>query len=100
MGKPASSGTVPTTGHGCFPPTTITGTAGSVTINGKPALVMGDSMTPHCKVCGKSRPCHGSTLVGGSGSVTIEGKPAGRIGDSIGCGCAVAGGSTNVFVGG
>ncbi|CAH0447970.1 PAAR motif of membran proteins [Vibrio phage vB_VpaM_sm033] len=100
MGKPAAMGTQPTTGHGCYPPTTVTGTASTVKINGQSAMTQGDPMAAHCKVCGKSRPCHASSVSAGSGSVTIEGKPAARIGDSIGCGCAVAGASSNVFIGG
>ncbi|QNI20955.1 PAAR repeat-containing protein [Vibrio phage vB_pir03] len=99
MGKPASSGTQPCTGHGCFPPSTVTGTSPDVTINGQPAMLAGDPMAPHTCVR-KPYPTHGSTIVGGSGTVLINGKPSVRIGDPVGCGSAVAGGSSDVFIGG
>jgi uncharacterized Zn-binding protein involved in type VI secretion len=94
-----SSGTVPTTGHGCFPPTSVSGTASTVLVNGKPAVVVGDGPNVHTCVR-KPYPTHGSSVSAGSGTVIIEGKPAGRISDPIGCGSVIAGGSSNVFSGG
>lgn len=98
MGKPASRGSESATGHGCFPPTTVTGTSSDVMINGMPAMTQGDPMTPHTCVT-KPYPTHGSTVSGGSSSVFINGKPAARTGDPIGCGSAVGSGSGNVFIG-
>lgn len=98
MGKPAAMGTQPAAGHGCFPPTTVSGTSADVLINGQPAMMVGDPMAPHTCVK-KPYPTHASVITGGSGSIIINGKPAARIGDPIGCGSAVAGGSDSVFMG-
>lgn len=99
MGKPAARGTEQASGHGCFPPTTVSGTSGNVKINGMPAMTTGDPMAPHTCV-NKPYPTHGSSVAEGSGTVFINGKPAARIGDAIGCGSHVGSGSSNVFIGG
>lgn len=99
MGLPASSGPTGTTGHGCWPPSIVNGTAMSVLINGMPAVKAGDAMIPHTCV-NYPYPTHGSSLSKGSGTVKVEGADLGRIGDPVGCGGALAKGSPNVFAGG
>ncbi len=83
-------------GHGCFPPSNAIAGSPDVSINGKPALRVGDALAAHgCKDC----PPHGRAVAAGSASVSINGKPAARIGDSIDCGGAMAAGSGNVNIG-
>ncbi len=82
--------------HGCFPPSNAIEGSPDVSINGQPALRVGDALAAHgCKDC----PPHGRAVAAGSASVSINGKPAARIGDSIDCGGAMAAGSGNVFIG-
>ncbi len=84
-------------GHGCFPPTTITSGSDNVFINGKPAARVGDSLGAHgCSDC----PPHGRAIAQGSSKVFINGRPAARTGDAIDCGGVVISGSGNVFIGG
>lgn len=87
------------TGHGCFPPTTlVSGCSSNVFINGKPAAVVGAEFVAH--TCGtQTHPSSARRIVSGSGKVFINGKPAARIGDPIACGDAVGQGSGNVFTG-
>jgi uncharacterized Zn-binding protein involved in type VI secretion len=87
------------TGHACFPPTTIvSGCASTVFVNGKPAAIIGAQLTPHS--CGKTTHAGGQRkVVSGSGTVFFNGKPAARIGDSIADGDAIGQGSGNVFAG-
>lgn len=89
------------TGHGCFPPTTIFNTSTSRTyINGKLAAARTAKLKRHC--CGLV--CHVPTgtrfVSGGSSNVFIEGKKAVRISDAIACGDRMGQGSKNVFIGG
>lgn len=98
MPLPAGRGPESTCGHGCYPPTIVTGNSGTVFINGLPALKVSSPMTVHTCVV-PVHPSHGSTLAAGSGTVSIEGSPAGRIGDPTGCGDACASASSNVFIG-
>ena len=44
---PVSVDTDPTTVHGCFPPTVMIATTGTVFVNNKPVLRHGDSNQPH-----------------------------------------------------
>ena len=86
------------TGHECFPPTSITGgVCSTVFVNGTPAATVGSTLSPH--KCGKTTHI-GLTVVSGSGTVFFESKKAARIGDGINCGDALGTGSGNVFVGG
>lgn len=84
------------TGHGCYPPRSSTGGAGTVFIN---------SIAAHCKGHGWSKhacpkiPPHGSILANGAKYVYAEGRKMGRIGDPVACGSAVRSGSGNVFIG-
>lgn len=98
-GNGAARGPAITTGHGCWPPSVVPGTASTVFINNLPAVKQGDAMIPHTCVVPK-HPTHGSSVSKGSSSVNVEGKQAVRIGDPIGCGSVIAQGSSNVFIGG
>lgn len=91
MGKPAGRLGDIGSGHRKCGPTPITSGSGDVTVNGKPAARVGDSLAPHCK--------HGRSIAAGSGSVSINGKPAARVGDAISCGGSVSTGSGNVTIG-
>ncbi|MGH1441592.1 MAG: PAAR domain-containing protein [Cellvibrionaceae bacterium] len=91
MGKPAGRLGDIGSGHGKCSPTPITSGSGDVTINGKPAARVGDSLKRHCK--------HGRSIAAGSSSVTINGRPAARVGDAIACGGKVAAGSGDVTIG-
>ncbi len=85
-----------TSGHGCFPPTAITGSASKTFINNIAASVLGVSVATHR--CGKT--VHsGRTVTSGSGKVIIENQPATRIGDSVNCGDTIGQGSNNVIFG-
>lgn len=85
-----------TTGHGCFPPTAITGSCNKTFINGIKASVLNAGVATHR--CGKS--VHAGRVVSsGSGKVFIEGLPATRIGDSVNCGDTIGQGSNNVQFG-
>jgi len=87
-------------GHGCFPPTTVASGSGDVSINGKPAARLGDSVVLHACPCPKMpHGIHGRGISAGSSNVSINGKAAARVGDAIGCGGSVAAGSPNVFIG-
>lgn len=81
---------------GAGPHASVAG-SGTVSINGIPAVRVGDAYEPHA--CPASSP-HSSALAAGSGTVFIDGIPAGRIGDAISCGSSVAVGSSDVFIGG
>lgn len=91
MGKPAGRLGDIGSGHKKCSPTPITSGSGDVTINGKPAARVGDSLKRHCK--------HGRSIAAGSSSVLINGKPAARIGDAISCGGKISTGSSNVTIG-
>jgi uncharacterized Zn-binding protein involved in type VI secretion len=85
-----------TSGHGCFPPTAITGSASKTHINNILASILNVSVATHR--CGKS--VHVSRKVSsGSSKVIIEGKEATRIGDSVNCGDTIGQGSSNVIFG-
>lgn len=86
-----------TAGHGCFPPTAITGSCSKTFINGILASVQGVSVATH--KCGRT--VHSSrTVSSGSGTVFIEGIAATRVGDSVNCGDTIGQGSSNVQFGG
>jgi uncharacterized Zn-binding protein involved in type VI secretion len=85
------------TGHGCFPPTTVNGGVASKTsIEGLMAAVVGSSHPPHS--CGTTVHA-GRTISSGSAKTTIEGIPAARIGDSISCGDVMGQGASKTFIG-
>lgn len=83
-------------GHGCFPPTSITAGSPNVSIEGSPAARLGDSLAPHdCGNCAS----HGRAIAVGSGSVSINGKPAARVSDAIDCGGVIVSGAGTVSIG-
>jgi uncharacterized Zn-binding protein involved in type VI secretion len=85
------------TGHGSFPPTTITAGSGDVITNGKSSARKGDPLEAHGSP--SPSPSHGRSISAGSGSVMINGIPAARINDPINCGGTLAAGSGDVIVG-
>ncbi len=91
------------TGHDCFPPTSMQGTPVSKTfINGrKPGVRNGQSFhqTHSCGDTVHPAP-EARSHSGGSSNTFIEGFAASRIGDNISCGDAVGQGSPNTFIGG
>ncbi len=80
----------------CAPPDVSAAGAGTVMVNGMPAVRVGDPYVPHA--CPLSPP-HGRSAAAGSGTVIIEGMPVQRIGDAIDCGATVAVGSDSVIAG-
>jgi len=96
MGKPAGRLGDIGSEHNGFPPTPIISGSPDVTINGKPAARVGDSLAPHSK---PKNGTHGRSIAAGSSSVTINGRPAGRVGDAISCGGVISNGSANVTIG-
>ncbi|MEY2875793.1 MAG: hypothetical protein RLZZ373_3164 [Pseudomonadota bacterium] len=86
----------PCSGHGGFPPRSGSGTAGTVLVNGIPAMVQGDPYGVHIF----KKKFHAGSVAGGSATVFAEGRPLARIGDSVSCGSVIAQGSPNVFAGG
>lgn len=88
------------TGHGCFPPTSMVVTPVTKTFfNDILAGVVdgGCQFATHC--CGP--PCHDQSTrfpSSGASKTYIEGMPSARIGDAINCGDAIAEGSYNSFV--
>lgn len=82
-------------GHGCFPPSSVTSASPDVEIDGIPAARMGDSLAAHgCAKC----PPHGRSISSGSPTVFINGQPAARVGDSIDCGGSMIAGSGTVIL--
>lgn len=93
-----------TTGHGCWPPTTINGRSSNLKINGKQAAVLFNSIRTHC--CPLPRvpcKCHSGFLVGVCKVIHQRVRPLQKVGDTITC-CPstdrVGQGSPNVFIGG
>lgn len=83
------------TGHGCFPPTSVSATSTKTTINGKKVALNGDIYGGHS--CGRStHPPHPGTS--GASKTTIDGRKPLRIGDSLSCGDTCGQGSSNTFV--
>lgn len=94
---PAIAGAdVPTTGHGTYPPTIVTGGSGKVFVEGKPALSMDNAIhVTHCNTV-KPYDCHSGVIAAASPKVFVEGSPAVRIGDVLTCGDTVAGGAGKI----
>lgn len=88
------------TGHGCFPPTSLVITPVQKTfINGIKAGVVSSACQYVQHVCKKAvHPQATRTPSSGATKTFIEGNPAARIGDNIGCGDACAQGSPNTFI--
>lgn len=84
-----------TTGHSSAPPTRINSTQDIVYVEGKPALVEGDSIIPHAY---HDDPPHNGVVIATNEVVHIGGKRVVQIGDSITCGDTVSEGSSIVVV--
>ncbi len=68
-------------------------TSKTVLVNGLPAALMGDILTPHIK-----GPKHAvSKIVTGSPTVFVEGRPLARVGSITSCKHRMITGSFNVF---
>lgn len=77
----------------------VSGTVGSVTIEGLPVAVVGSRLTPD-SLCSVS-PGHCSpVIIQGSGSVTAGGIPIAFVGSSNSCGHVMISGAGTVIVGG
>lgn len=78
-----------------------TGGISSVTVEGKPIMVPGQSVTPHPCCGGKGCGAHCSAKTkGGTTSVTVEGKPIITTKDTDTCGHKRAASSSTVTIGG
>jgi len=86
------------TGHGSFPPRSMSGGSPDVFVNSRACRRQGDAFVPHGSP--SPSPPHGASEAGGSGTVFVNGKPINRIGDPVSCGGSNASGSGNVFAGG
>lgn len=95
MGMPITAIGEKTTGHGCFPPTTIVQGSPNVIVENSPAGRLTDKASPHCCFG-----CHGLNIACGSSTVFINNLNAGRIGDCMSCGDTVATGKMSIIVGG
>lgn len=88
------------TGHGCFPPTTmITTPVAKTYFNGKLAGVVDSACKWSAHTCGTVT--HNSDQrypSSGASKTYIEGKLAARIADPISCGDAIGQGSSNSFI--
>jgi len=85
-------------GH-CWPPMSPIPGAGSVLIEGYPAMKVGDSYNAHPGPCGTVGP-HAGVAVGGSPDVFVEGVPVHRDADEISCGDVADIGAMTVFANG
>lgn len=71
--------------------------ASTVFINGKPAGLVGDKLTPHAPYDKKSHPPHrAATVTSGSDTVIVEGKVLAKVGSSNSCGHSMKEGSPDV----
>lgn len=87
-------------GHDCFPETPAISGSPDISINGQPALRVGDEFEIHpCTCPGSPHGVHKRKVAEGSSTVSFNGKPAARIGDKSGCGGEIISGSNNVFIG-
>ena len=82
--------------HGAWHPSPAVDGSPDVSINGRPALRMGDALAPHVK---PKSPPHGRAMAEGFSSILINGKPACAVGHSISCGGKLSTGSPNVWFG-
>ncbi|ODN41166.1 PAAR domain-containing protein [Piscirickettsia litoralis] len=82
-------------GHGCFPPQVATSACSKVFIEGKLAVRIGDSWSPH--TCGSNT--HDAVSSVGSMKVMIEGKGVVRANDPLSCGSMAQSGATKVYIG-
>lgn len=99
MGMPQATISENTTGHGCWPPTTICEGASTVISENLPASRVGDACIPH--TCTQEPyPTHAPAIASGSSTVIIENMPSARIGDSLSCGDVIASGKSTVIIGG
>ncbi|AHE72820.1 hypothetical protein M942_09335 [Enterobacter ludwigii] len=86
--------------HDCFPETPAISGSPDISINGRPALRVGDECEIHACTCpGSPHGVHKRQVAKGSSTVSFNGKPAARIGDESGCGGVIISGSNNVFIG-
>ena len=98
MSMPQATITDVTTGHSCWPPTSICEGSPTVISESLPASRIGDACIPH-RCTRDPHPVHTPAIASGSSSVIIEGMPAARIGDSLSCGDIIASGKSTIIVG-
>lgn len=88
------------TGHICYPPTSLTQASVNVFVNSLAAGRLGDKFAPHACPCTNCPPPHTIRPISqGPLNVYFNFRPPGRIGDFIACGDKIAQGSFNVFAG-
>ncbi|KHN52377.1 type VI secretion system PAAR protein [Pectobacterium fontis] len=87
MGNAVKLGDIDT-GHGSYPPTSVSVGSSTVKVDGLPLARQGDPLIPHG---------HDRSISGGSSTVFVDGKPAARSGDGVSCGgVLIGGGSVNI----
>ncbi|WJZ28049.1 PAAR motif of membrane proteins [Serratia phage 92A1] len=86
-----------TAGHDAYPPTQVNSTQAKTFVQGIPALVEGDPITPHTKMT-KPYDTHGGEAIASTSKVFIGGKKAIMMADPISCGDTVAQSSSKVFI--
>lgn len=98
MSMPSATLASKTTGHACWPSTTICQACSTVIVQGLPAACVSHAAIPHTCIT-LPFPTHGLVVASASGSVIIENLPAARVGDSMSCGDLIASGVTTVITG-
>jgi uncharacterized Zn-binding protein involved in type VI secretion len=88
------------TGHGCFPPTTMTSSPVQKTfINGSKPGVVDSTCKFSAHSCGTTtHPDGARTPTAGTSKTKIEGYSVARIADPLGCGDIIGEGSPNTFM--
>lgn len=82
-----------TTGHGKFPPTQSAGGDSTLTIDGHPVLLVGQTFLPHTD----GKVTHTPVLVEGSDLLTINGVQIGLVGSALDCGDSIASSASNLL---
>ena len=98
MSNPTATITSVTTGHSCWPSTTICQGSETVIAEGLPVSTLGHAAIPH-QCIDVPFPVHGLSVAEGSETVIIEGLFAARIGDGMTCGDTIAAGVPSVITG-
>lgn len=84
-------------GHGSYPPTTITSASSNTKVNSLGVARVGDTLAPHSSP--SPSPQHKRTICGCSSKTTVNSLGVARIGDAICCGGLLVTGSGNTVIG-
>ena len=82
-------------GHGSFPPTTVTSASNNTYANSIQIARQTDSLAPHGSP--SPSPVHSRSICGGSETIYVNSLPVARLGDAICCGGLLVQGSSNIF---